>query len=133
MESDSETTVDHWYWRASDDRYVNRQTNEVLTPQEYQKRQLGDGGPAPAYHRAAPENPTTPVPGYRPQSDKNLAVVKVNKEMEERLLRRLGLLAEGDYDGRWLAIARTHLEIGFMAMNRAVMQPDRVRLPEDAP
>jgi hypothetical protein len=35
------------------------------------------------------------------------------------------------YDQRWLAIARTHFQEGFMALNRAVFQPQRIKLPED--
>jgi len=35
------------------------------------------------------------------------------------------------YDPRWLAIARTHFQEGFMALNRAVFQPTRIKLPED--
>jgi hypothetical protein len=35
-------------------------------------------------------------------------------------------------DQRWLAIGRTHIEEAFMAINRAVFQPQRVKLPEDA-
>ncbi len=34
-------------------------------------------------------------------------------------------------DKRWLALAKTQIEQGFMAMNRAVFQPGRVSLPED--
>lgn len=125
-----------WIWRGEDDKYVNTETGEVITPAEYQNGQAIGHPAVEATERQANvtiSNPVTPVPGYRPQSDENLAIVKVNKEMEERLLRRLGLLIDGGSDGRWLAIARTHLEIGFMAMNRAVMQPQRVPLPEDTP
>ena len=31
-----------------------------------------------------------------------------------------------DVDQRWAAVARTHLEQGFMAMNRAVFRPGRI-------
>jgi hypothetical protein len=34
-------------------------------------------------------------------------------------------------DRRWAAIARTHIEEGFMSLNRAVFRPERVSLPED--
>lgn len=36
------------------------------------------------------------------------------------------------YDQRWIAIARTHFQEGFMALNRAVFQPQRIELPEDS-
>lgn len=74
-------------------------------------------------------NPGLPVAGYRARSDDNVAVVNVNKEIEERVLRILDdLKARPGIDGRWLAIGRTHIEQGFMAVNRAVFQPGRVEL-----
>lgn len=38
-----------------------------------------------------------------------------------------------EFDQRWLAIGRTHLEQGFMAINRAVFRPQRIELPEEEP
>lgn len=76
-----------------------------------------------------------PVAGYRSQSDENVAIVNENKVLEERVLRRLDALRnaapEMGIDGRWLAIARTDIEQGFMALNRAIFQPGRISLPED--
>lgn len=73
-----------------------------------------------------------PVAGYRPQSDEAVKLVNSNKVLEEHVLRQLDELAmREDIDKRWLAIARTHVEEGFMAMNRAVFQPDRIRLPHE--
>jgi hypothetical protein len=79
-----------------------------------------------------------PVAGYSAQSDDKVDMVNHNKAMEERILRRLDYLnncvvtaTAPEFDRRWLAIARTHIEQGFMAMNRAVFQPARVKLPED--
>lgn len=84
-----------------------------------------------------------PVHGYQPQSDDKVALVNRFKEMEERLLRELdnfeipeytrddGVLMVSHGDGRWLSIARTHFQEGFMALNRSVFQPQRVKLPED--
>ena len=73
-----------------------------------------------------------PVHGYVSQSDKNVAIVNGHKETEERLLRHLDEMLHNNnaFDGRWLAIARTHFEQGFMALNRAVFQPKRVYLEE---
>lgn len=74
----------------------------------------------------------SPVAGYRPQTEAAVALVNGFKEDEERLLRKLDQLSGTDaIDGRWLAIARTNLEQGFMALNRSVFQPQRVRLPDD--
>lgn len=73
-----------------------------------------------------------PVSGYRPQSDQNVELVNQNKALEERVLRQLDkLVATSGLDPRWLSIARTHIDQGFMAMNRAVFQPGRIALPED--
>ena len=82
-----------------------------------------------------------PVSGYKPQSQATVDLVNKNKQLEEIALRQLDLLAtltavNGEpitIDKRWLAIGRTHLEQAFMAVNRSVFQPQRVKLPEDAP
>jgi hypothetical protein len=79
------------------------------------------------------EHPPLPVSGYTIQSDERIGIVNTNKETEERLLRRLDMLSKADgIDGYWLGVARVYLELGFMAMNRAVFQPQRAKLPEDA-
>lgn len=101
------------------------------------------------------EHKPLPVAGYTPQPDAKVALVNEFKADEERLLRKLDALtrenvgkpivpggSEGrvlsgevdgrlPYDPRWLAIARTHFQEGFMALNRAVFQPTRIKLPED--
>ncbi len=81
-----------------------------------------------------PKHKGLPVAGYRPQDETALHLVNVNKHLEERVLRRLDFLADvPEVDKRWLAIARTQFEQGFMAMNRAIFKPGRVSLAEDAP
>lgn len=73
-----------------------------------------------------------PVPGYRPQSNAAVEDVAENKLLEERVLRRLDDLAKTPgIDHRWLAIGRTHIEQGFMAINRAIFKPERAKLPDD--
>lgn len=55
-----------------------------------------------------------------------------NKILEETILRRLDELAAlSTPDKRWLAIGRTHIEQAFMAINRSIFQPQRVKLPDD--
>jgi hypothetical protein len=72
-----------------------------------------------------------PVHGYTAQSDQAVAQVNENKLTEERILQMVdGLKLLGACDPRWLAIARTHFEQGFMALNRAIFKPERVKLPE---
>jgi hypothetical protein len=76
-----------------------------------------------------------PVAGYKPQSADSIDAANVNKMAEERILRRLDAMGKEASTSdalRWLAIARTHIELGFMAMNRAIFQPGRVTLPEDS-
>jgi hypothetical protein len=73
---------------------------------------------------------TQPVPGYTGQSEKKIQQVSWHKLVEERLLRDMEKLASGGCDGpvdqRWIAIAKTHIEQGFMALNRSVFQPQRL-------
>lgn len=70
-----------------------------------------------------------PVAGYRPQEDVKVALVNANKQAEERVLRILDALAEQpETDKRWLAIGRTAIEQGFMAVNRSIFQPARIGL-----
>lgn len=69
-----------------------------------------------------------PVQGYTDQSQENVDLVNANKRIEEKVLRQLDLMAGlSDVDKRWLAIARTHIEQGFMAANRAVFKPERLQ------
>lgn len=73
-----------------------------------------------------------PVGGYRPQSSAAVEAVNQNKIIEEQILRRLdGYAISPDVDKRWLAIGRTAIEQGFMAINRSIFRPDRVKLPGD--
>jgi hypothetical protein len=81
-----------------------------------------------------PDHKTLPVPGYTDQSAERVALVTQNKRLEEMVLRQLDSMRNNDpgvpvdIDQRWLAIGRTHLEQAFMAINRAVFQPQRVKL-----
>jgi hypothetical protein len=73
-----------------------------------------------------------PVAGYRPQSTEMVAMVNKNKGLEEIVLRQLDeLAAHPAIDQHWLATGRTAIETGFMAVNRAVFQPDRAKLMGD--
>jgi hypothetical protein len=70
-----------------------------------------------------------PVSGYTTQPQSAVDLVNSNKELEEIVLRRLDALAQQGVDGRWLAIGRTHIEEAFMAINRSIFKPQRVKLP----
>lgn len=73
-----------------------------------------------------------PVHGYKAQDQTAVAMVNINKQAEEGLLRMMDEYAgHPEVDKRWLAIARTNIEQGFMALNRSIFKPGRVALPED--
>lgn len=65
------------------------------------------------------------ITGYRTQEAVRVALVNANKAAEENILRQLDALQKTDVDLRWLAIARTNIELGFMALNRAILRPAR--------
>jgi len=72
------------------------------------------------------------ISGYRQLSGP--AVVEINrlKADEERLLRKLDeLVKTGQVDLRWLAIAQTHFQEGFMALVRSIARPERIKLDLD--
>lgn len=78
------------------------------------------------------EHEGLPVPGYKPQNDMRVALVTANKLLEEKTLRVLDDLARaGNVDLRWMAIGRTDIEKGWMAVNRSIFQPGRATLPDD--
>ena len=61
------------------------------------------------------DNEGLPVKGYRPQSDDAVERVNSNRVHEERLLRLMDEMKDrDDIDRRWLAIARTDIEQGFL-------------------
>ena len=73
-----------------------------------------------------------PVAGYRSQPAAAVDQVNIHKVLEEQGLRELDRLAAlPDVDQRWLALGRTHIEQGWMAVNRAVFKPDRAKLPNE--
>ncbi|ARE40908.1 hypothetical protein RGUI_2767 [Rhodovulum sp. P5] len=73
-----------------------------------------------------------PVAGYSAQDEDKVALVNANKFTEEGILRVLDeMKGDPQFDQRWLAVARTGIEQGFMALNRAIFQPGRVALPQD--
>lgn len=67
----------------------------------------------------------TPITGYRELRPDEIALMNENKSLEnvvgDQVAKVKGTLG---IDQRWVAIARTHLQEGFMALNRAVAQPE---------
>lgn len=72
-----------------------------------------------------------PIKGYTDQSGERIRTVNTNKGFEEIILRHLDGLSTKNVDQRWLAIACTHIEQGFMALNRSIFRPERVMLDGD--
>lgn len=70
-----------------------------------------------------------PVSGYKPQSQATIDMVNANKRTEEEILQTLdSYKMNPDIDQRWVAVGRTHIEEGFMAINRSIFKPSRVKL-----
>ena len=75
------------------------------------------------------EHKGLPVQGYRAQPESNVQLVNENKVVEEKILRTIDSLMDNpDIDKRWLSIARTNIEQGFMALNRSIFKPERVSI-----
>jgi len=72
-----------------------------------------------------PQEPGT-ITGYRKHSAQEVDAVNTTKGIENDLGRWIKQLQADlpDVDGRWVTIARTHFQEGFMALNRAVFKPD---------
>jgi 1,4-dihydroxy-2-naphthoyl-CoA synthase len=69
------------------------------------------------------EHKPMPVAGYTAQSDRKVGLVNANKRIEENILRAMDeMQSDQDIDQRWLALARTQIEQGFMALNRAIFR-----------
>lgn len=69
--------------------------------------------------------------GYTALTTEKVELVNTFKQAEELMLQSLDELSTGlSIDQRWLSIGRTHLEQAFMALNRAVMRPQRVNLED---
>ncbi len=75
-----------------------------------------------------------PVHGYKPESQSTVDRVNESKLVEERILTFLDELyikETGGESRRWQAIGKTHIEQGFMAINRAIFKPERVKKAEN--
>lgn len=59
----------------------------------------------------------------------NAAMIEQMRVHEEIVLRLLDELSKlDDVDRRWLAVGRTSIEQGFMAVNRSIVSPPRLVL-----
>jgi hypothetical protein len=63
--------------------------------------------------------------GYRELPEETLQVLDAIEELGLQLDAALErIAAQHEPDPRWLAIARTDLQTGFMALNRAIAKPE---------
>ncbi len=69
------------------------------------------------------------IAGYRELTADEISVMNELKKAEASFLKIIDDLPKSlpATNLRWLAIARTDIETGFMAMNRAVSRPDAVK------
>jgi len=106
--------------------------DDLMKPADQLLMQTNPAAPA---NDAPIQHAGLPVRGYTSQPDWKVSHVNRMKLFEEKLLRELDAMAAavpgGDFDGRWLAIGRTHLEQAFMAINRSVFRPQRIDLEDD--
>jgi len=75
----------------------------------------------------------TKVLGYKEQDECSVELVNGNKKLEELVLKLLDSYRDNEnIDQRWLAIGRTNIEQGFMAVNRSIFKPERLVGTESA-
>lgn len=82
-----------------------------------------------------PQTPTPPTPtppsmpaNYQPK----MQLLSNNAVVEEAVYRHLERLMVSEHtDKRLVAVARTQLELGFLVLAKAVIQPPRSALPGD--
>lgn len=74
-----------------------------------------------------------PVAGYVSQSEDKVREVNRNKVLEEKVLRRIEAIEESvdEIDTDLLDRGRHFIEIGFMLVNRAIFQPERLEFDDE--
>jgi len=70
------------------------------------------------------DNQHKKITGYRDLSADEIASMNTAKSREREIMSLLDSLADApETDQRWLAIGRTHIEQGFMAVVRSIVRP----------
>ena len=69
------------------------------------------------------ENQHKKISGYRDLTETEIGAMNDLKDMERRLLVKLDQLTD-DSNGRHIALAKTHLETGFMFAVKAIAKPE---------
>lgn len=66
------------------------------------------------------------IKGYRDLSEDEIALMNEAKDLSERvgaLVTKVRLGGDGEIDQRWVSIGATNLQLGFMALIRAIAKP----------
>ncbi len=69
------------------------------------------------------ENQHRKIKGYRELSENDISRMNRLKEQEQVILGELEIALGAKADPRWIAIAKTDLQKGFMAAIRAIAKP----------
>lgn len=68
---------------------------------------------------------SAPIKGYRDLSQKEIDTINQLKDLAITVGNRVDeVMSMDDSDKRWVAIARTDLQKGFMSLIRAIAQPE---------
>jgi hypothetical protein len=69
-------------------------------------------------------DPVNPITGYRTLSEAEVTAINAVKKQAETIKALLATVAATPgVDQRWVSIAQTDLQKGFMALTRAIAQP----------
>lgn len=74
------------------------------------------------------DNQHKQIKGYRDLTVEEIATMNRLKELESLVLDIVDEMKERDFGQRWVGIGLTHIEQGFMALNRSVAKPQRVKV-----
>jgi hypothetical protein len=64
------------------------------------------------------------IKGYRQLSPNEIVDINDVKAQADKVENLMKYLEQLEYDSRWLAIGKTHLQQGFMALVRAIARPE---------
>jgi len=71
------------------------------------------------------DNQHEKISGYRDLSEQEIAMMNSVKEVGNRVGALIDALAKDpNMDQRWVSIARTNLQTGFMALTRSIAKPE---------
>lgn len=75
------------------------------------------------------DNQHKQIKGYRDLTVEEITAMNHLKELESLILDVVEeMQKQPDFGQRWISIGLTHIEQGFMALNRAIAKPQRVKV-----